>query len=240
MTRSALISIAMSLFAACTSTDGGGDGGGGNGGGGGGGGASEGTTCAQVLDCIDTCSTDACANNCVADGSNEAQDQINDLAACIEQSTCTDPTCISQQCSAELTACGGDLGGGGGGQQGTPLPAQLVGTWDHTAAGVSITFQLTADGRVSKVAGLFTGSGSCSSSFVFQYDGIVELDGDRLSFLPTTGSFTSYGCDGTTPTNSGPRTDPEHFRFALGSDATGPLLQLQTIDTGNIVEYRRQ
>ena len=236
MTRSALISIAMSLFAACSSADGGGSSGGG---GGSGGGADEGTTCSQILACIGACTIAACADTCVADGSNEAQDQINDLVGCIEQNACTDSACLAQHCNAQLATCNGDSGGGGG-QQGTPLPAQLVGTWDHTAAGVSITFQLTADGRVSKVAGLATGSGSCDSSFVFQYDGIVQLSGDKLSFLPTTGSFTSYGCDGTTPSNSGPRTDPEHFRFVLGSDAAGPLLQLQTIETGNVVEYRRQ
>jgi hypothetical protein len=64
-----------------------------------------GTSCGDILDCLDLCadSDTACANACRAKGTAAAQAAFNTLLACAQ--TCADPTCIENQCAAQLQAC---------------------------------------------------------------------------------------------------------------------------------------
>jgi hypothetical protein len=238
MTRTSLIAMTLLALSACSSSGGTDNPGPGNGSGSGSGSGTQGTTCAEVLDCITTCESDACADSCITDGSTTAQEQILDLAACIQDSGCTDAACTERKCGALFDACYGDSGGGA--PMGSPLPPALVGTWGHSAAGALITYQFTADGHVTQTGALDTGTGSCDSSYVNHYEGVVELAGDVLAISVTDGSWTSYGCDGTTPSNSGSITEVDSLRFATGSDAEGPLLALTNVVTGNTVQYRRE
>jgi hypothetical protein len=94
-------------LAACGGGDGGnGDDSGGDDGGGGGGGS----TCAEVIDCANECSTDACADECVEDASSDAQELILDLANCITESGCQDAECLATECGNEIDACYADSG----------------------------------------------------------------------------------------------------------------------------------
>jgi hypothetical protein len=244
MKRYSLIAITLLSLSACTSSGGGDDDnnpGPGSGSGSGSGSSTQGTTCAEVLDCITACESDACADSCITDGSTTAQEQILDLAQCIQDSGCTDAACTEAKCGALFDACYGDSGGGGGGDPtGSPLPPALVGTWGHSAAGVLITYQFTADGHITQISTLYTGTGSCDSTYVNHYEGVVQLTGDVLSISVIDGSWTSYGCDGTTPSNSGSITEVDSLRYATGNDAGGPLLTLTNVVTGNTVPYRRQ
>lgn len=241
MTRRSLIAIALLSLSACsTSNDGHTDAGPGSGSGSGSGSndTTPGLTCAEIVDCASECADDACVTSCIADGSTTAQEQILDLSACIENSGCTDATCTAEKCGDLLDACYGDSGGGD--PMGTPLPPAIVGTWNYSAAGAALTYVFTADGHVTYTGALYTGTGSCDSTYAMHYDGVVQLAGDVLSIVVTDGSWTSYGCDGTTPTSSGTTTEVDSLRYATGSDAEGPLLALTNVVTGNTVTYRRE
>jgi hypothetical protein len=195
-----------------------------------------GDTCAEVAGCFDTCgdNDNACFDACFADGSSDAQQLINDITTCI--SSCQDDACVQRECGDLLEQCFDDTGGGG-----AVLPANLVGEWEHSEAQSNITYAFAANGTVHKIGGLATGSGSCDSSFVIEYDGIVSLSEDIMSIQVTDGSFTSFGCDGTTVTNSGTHDDPESFRFIVGIEEDGSdFLDLENVETGSIITYHRR
>jgi hypothetical protein len=221
----------------------GGNGYGGSGGGGGGGGGETGTTCAEIVDCFDACTTDACAQDCIDAGSPAAQDLMNDVLACVAQYSCTDSACVEAHCLSQVDACYADSGtgggGGGGGPTGDPLPASIVGTWGSAEGNATIVYSFTADGRVSYSAGLYTGYGTCNSKSVWVYDGVVGLSGDTITLQPTSGTYSSYGCSGEL-ISSDPYTDVERDRFATGVDAEGAVLQLTDLDTGNVTTYHHQ
>jgi len=232
MQRTHLIAILVSTLAACTN---GGDGNDPQA-------PDTGLSCTKILDCIDACTTNACADNCVADGSDHAQDLADALLACIDNNGCADFACVESRCGTQLATCDADGkgGGGGGGMQGTTLPASLVGAWANSSASAPVSYELSASGQSRKVAALFTGSGSCNSSFVQQVDGSVQLAGDVLTITPVTATFTSFGCDGTTPTNSGPsNASVEHLRFQVGTDSQGVFLVMTNLDTSTTTTYHR-
>lgn len=227
----------------------GGSGYGGSGGGGGGGGGDAGTTCPEIVDCFDACTTDACAQDCIDAGSAEAQSLIGDVLDCVAQFGCQDSACVEAHCLDQVNACYADSGtggtggggstGGGGGSTGDPLPASIVGTWGSAEGNAMIVYTFTADGRVSYSAGLYTGYGTCDSKSVWTYDGVVQLSGDTITLQPISGTYSSYGCSGEL-ISSDPYTDVERDRFATGADAEGPVLQLTDLDTGNVTTFHHQ
>ena len=244
MTRYSLIAITLLSLSACsTSSDRRPDAGPGSGSGSGSGSndTTPGITCSEIIDCASECVDDACVNSCIADGSTTAQEQILDLSECIQDSGCTDATCTAEKCGDLLDACYADSDPGDPTDpMGSPLPAAIVGTWGNSSYASLTTYQLTADGHVTYTAALHTGTGSCDSKYVRHYEGVVQLASDVLSIAVTDGSWTSYGCDGTTPTNSGSITETESLQYQTGSDAAGPFLTLTNVVTGNAVTFRRE
>ncbi len=67
-----------------------------------------GSSCSEVIDCLNTCTDDTCSNECVGSASTAAQQAILDLASCIQEHQCTDEACLQAQCGTELSACLGD------------------------------------------------------------------------------------------------------------------------------------
>ena len=89
----------------------------------GGGGGETGTSCAEIVTCVNACADEACFQRCIEAGTPTAQGQINAIINCL-QTNCSgvDPNdaeafaqCQQNFCSAELNACSGGGGGGGGG-----------------------------------------------------------------------------------------------------------------------------
>ena len=77
----------------------------------------EGLSCGEVLTCISGCTEssavpaeqETCAGECVVQGSQEAQNLLNDALICVESSGCdpADINCMQTACGAELSACMG-------------------------------------------------------------------------------------------------------------------------------------
>jgi hypothetical protein len=237
MQRTHLLAIALLTLAACTTSNGDRD---------------EptdpdpdsGLSCTKVLDCIDACPTNACVDTCVADGTDKARDLAETLLTCIERHGCADFACVESRCGTELETCDADGrgggGGGGGGMQGSTLPAALVGAWSNGSAQAPISYAFTSTGLAHKIGGFYTGSGSCDSSYVQEVDAVVQLAGDVLTITPTSASFTSFGCDGVTPTSSGPsNASVERLRFQVGTDSQGMFLVMTDLATNATTTYLR-
>ncbi|MFT6399296.1 MAG: hypothetical protein ACJAYU_004061 [Bradymonadia bacterium] len=70
--------------------------------------------CIAIIQCINQATTQQDFNDCVAQGTPEAQDQINAIVDCV-QTNCADPdltedealACQQEECSAELNTCQG-------------------------------------------------------------------------------------------------------------------------------------
>ncbi|MFO0596776.1 MAG: hypothetical protein U0228_15795 [Myxococcaceae bacterium] len=121
----------MMLGVACSGpTSSGTGGGGGSSGGGTGGGTGGGSTtgggsatgggtgdCLFLVNCASQCAdTDQpCRDACGTQSTTLAITQYNALMDCSNGHACADTACVNQYCSAELTACRGSSGTGGGG-----------------------------------------------------------------------------------------------------------------------------
>ncbi len=69
--------------------------------------ASGSNTCAQVFDCVLTCSEQTCADACYAGGTTQARSQANALALCASDA-CAGATSLAEFRSCAETNCGGD------------------------------------------------------------------------------------------------------------------------------------
>jgi hypothetical protein len=60
-----------------------------------------------MISCVQNCSDQTCVDACYAQGDAEAQALMDDIMACIAQSTCAsnDWQCIGQACWQEMLAC---------------------------------------------------------------------------------------------------------------------------------------
>jgi hypothetical protein len=77
----------------------------------------EGLSCGEVLTCISGCTEssavpaeqETCSGECIVQGSQEAQNLLNDALICVESSGCeqTDLPCLQAACAAELSTCMG-------------------------------------------------------------------------------------------------------------------------------------
>ncbi|MEO8703085.1 MAG: hypothetical protein ABI867_23775 [Kofleriaceae bacterium] len=207
-----------------------------------GGGTAGGDTCAEVFDCIVDCGNgEACANTCFDAGSSDAQDLILALEDCIAEFECTDNACVDEHCNRRVDACFADSGTDD--QMGTPLPAELVGSWSSQSfsgtAGSLITYAFTADGQVQKVAVLQFGPEPCQSTFAIEYKGVVRLVGDAMSIDPRSGTSVILDCNGQPTREKMPYDDDEHLRVAIVTDEDGDVLQLTNLDTNTTLSFHR-
>lgn len=115
-----------------------------------------GTTCLQSLQCIVACpeNDEPCAEACNAKGTPQAQTQVIDLARCIETASCSDSSCVTTNCSTELTTCIGqsipetDPGAPiqGGNVPAGSVPSNMVGSWAGARYGQTERLVFNADG----------------------------------------------------------------------------------------------
>lgn len=197
-----------------------------------------GDSCAEIVECMDACETDACANACFDSGSSDAQQQIIEISDCF--TSCSDNTCT--RCNGLLDQCFADTGGDG--PQGSMLPPSIVGDWSEQSFsgnnGSLITFTFTADGRVNQLSTLqFNDIGGGCNVFQTEYDGVVQLSGNLMNITVIDGSFTEHECGSTETTNSGPHEEPESYRVTTGVDAEGDFLELEDVSNGIAVTYHR-
>jgi hypothetical protein len=168
--------------------------------------------CLGVFTCVNNsnCSTDACVNGCLAQGSPDAQKQVTDLATCYQNASCTDSACLKANCEPQLDACvagsapaptGTDLEGGSG-PPGS-VPADFVGTWmagDSFDLGATQELQFNADGT-GLYAQSFSGSlGQCASTIVTKYEGTVVIDAGAatITVYATTVTESTSACGAPT------------------------------------------
>ncbi len=144
-------------------------------------------TCLGILQCVqkNSCSTDACIDSCMKQGSSAAQKQLTDLATCNQNAGCTDSTCLQTNCKPQLDAC---VAGSKPADTGTSLsgnappgsvPADMVGTWtagDAFNLSDEKEFVFGADGSGQFVE-VYNGTLSqCASGLVEKYIGSAVID----------------------------------------------------------------
>lgn len=76
--------------------------------------------CEQVRTCVDNCALNdnTCITDCVAFGTEQAQDDYRALADCRVRNACIDDLCVANQCPQEEATCSGDSAGPGPGVSG--------------------------------------------------------------------------------------------------------------------------
>jgi hypothetical protein len=93
-------------------------------------------TCVQIVDCIQTCTTgdNACLSACITRGTAPAQTAFNTLLTCAR--SCSDSTCVANQCAVQVQACTSPDGSGGPGPTvGTSTCSQIIDCLDTCADG---------------------------------------------------------------------------------------------------------
>ena len=70
--------------------------------------------CGSILQCMQTCRDQACANNCFQNGSMAGQQIYNTFQQCLQMNGCVAPTgmvdqmCLQRNCINQLNACAAD------------------------------------------------------------------------------------------------------------------------------------
>jgi len=89
-------------------------------------------SCQEILGCLNNCPPEetVCLQNCLAQGTPQAQQQILTLFGCFnENSQCgEDPNCYENACSQEIAICLGDNDGAGNQNSGSSGPGGTVST----------------------------------------------------------------------------------------------------------------
>lgn len=162
-------------------------------------------SCLGILSCVNAnCSTDACVDSCMQQGTTDSQMEVTNLAVCYQNNACQDATCLQHNCMTELQACVGSsappqIGTPSDGQNLPPgnVPADFVGTWsagDSFDPGHVQTFEFDADG-VARYSDGTTGSlGDCTSSRIFDYNGTAVIDDSTITFYSRQASTTESVC----------------------------------------------
>ncbi|HEY2367672.1 MAG TPA: hypothetical protein VGH87_14850 [Polyangiaceae bacterium] len=162
-------------------------------------------SCLGVLSCVNqNCTTDACVDTCMQQGSPEAQTEVTNLATCNQNAGCQDATCLQKNCMTELEACVStstppQVGTPSDGQNLPPgnVPAELVGTWnanDGFDPSYSQTFQFNADGTGRYAQGMTGGLGGCDNTTIIDRDGPVVIDATTITFYSETAATTQSLC----------------------------------------------
>lgn len=125
----------------------------------------------------------------------------------------------------------------------TDVPAELVGDWFLVATSIGVTNAWTfgADGSASNTFTLNSsvcggGAGTATSSH-----GAISVEGDQLSFQPTSGQKTVKPCSGPA-TTSDYYTSPRHFSWRVAPSTTqaGTALYLTNLQDPNQTEAEFQ
>ena len=116
----------------------------------------------------------------------------------------------------------------------TTVPAELVGDWFLVAANIGVTndWIFAADGSASNSVTLNSavcgnGAGIANSS-----QGVISVDGDHLTFSPTSGQKTDKSCNGDTTTTPY-YANVRHFTWRVGPSTKqtgGTALFLTSLD----------
>jgi len=242
-------SLSLSLaFGGCTANTtqplAGTDGGGGDGGGSDAAPQASGTSsCAETLTCIVNCpaNDDVCANACYDRASQTGQGKLMALVDCINTNKCADATCTKTSCGTELNACLQDappqtVDSGIPPTTGSPLPADIVGTWSHISVDWGQTYTLGAAGTYSLVS-LYDNAGTCIAikKLSTTIDGAATVQGDKLTLTPTSGTQLTVDClNKSTTKPASPVT--RQFQWSLSPDKT----TLTLTDSTGATNFTRQ
>jgi hypothetical protein len=186
-------------------------------------------TCLGVLSCVNqSCTTDACVDDCMKKGSTDAQTQVTNLATCNQNNGCNDASCLQLHCATELQAC---VSASAPTQNGTPsdgrnlptgnVPAEFVGTWtagDAFDPSYSQTFEFKADGTGRYAQGMSGGIGGCDNTTIINQNGPVVIDATTITFYSQTAGTTQSLCgqEGSAPAQLKTTT----FAYTLNADGS--------------------
>ncbi|MGM0574380.1 MAG: hypothetical protein ACQEXJ_01420 [Myxococcota bacterium] len=77
------------------------------------GGTTTGLDCPGILECVNGCSDEACAQACVEDGSSTGQSEFLALNQCFADNGCEDSLCAAENCAYQNAECNFDQAGTG-------------------------------------------------------------------------------------------------------------------------------
>lgn len=182
-------------------------------------------SCGQTVTCVAACPTNdnACADACVYAANPNGQVLLLALVDCINKNTCADSACVQAKCSSELSACVNDTetapaDAGPPPVMASPLPADLVGTWQHIAGDYGQSYTFNANGSWSGIF-LYDNSGSCITirKLATSTDGVAQAQGNALTLTRVTVSVTTTDCSNGVTTKPGV-TGTVAFTWSLSAD----------------------
>lgn len=203
--------------------------------------------CLGILTCVknDSCTTDACTNACLTQGSADAQKQVTDLATCNQNAGCSDSTCLQTNCKSELAAClaGSTPPATGTTPTGTAppgsVPSSFVGTWVAGFSGTTSEneLQFGADGSGLYEESYNGGIGECASAVVAKYQGsaVIDPNAATIKVYATTVTELTNTC-GTPSTKNQPA---KTLSFTYQDDSLGDG-GIFVIDADCASQYTRQ
>jgi hypothetical protein len=103
----------------------------------------------------------------------------------------------------------------------TDVPAELVGDWFTVATSVGVTnaWTFAADGSASNAFTINSSVCGGGAGTAINSQGIVSVDGDELTFAPTSGQKTVKPCSGPA-TTSDYFTNARHFNWRVAPSST--------------------
>jgi hypothetical protein len=103
----------------------------------------------------------------------------------------------------------------------TDVPSELVGDWFTVSASIGVTneWKLAADGSASN--GFTINSSVCGggAGTAINSQGVISVEGDQLTFSPTSGQKTVKPCTGPSTTTDY-YTNVRHFTWRVGPSTT--------------------
>ena len=77
--------------------------------------------CTEIIGCLRRCETEACADGCVAAGTESGRATLGALSACIAEHQCDSNGCVEDRCGLEVAACVEDGAAPGRAREDAPL-----------------------------------------------------------------------------------------------------------------------
>lgn len=125
----------------------------------------------------------------------------------------------------------------------TEVPAELVGDWFTVATNIGLTngWTFAADGSASNGFTLNNSACGGGAGTAINSQGVISVDGDELTFVPTSGQKTVKPCSGPA-TTSDYFTNTRHFAWRVGPSSTqaGTALYLTDLQNPDPVEAEFQ
>lgn len=161
-------------------------------------------SCLQVLQCIVDCAeAEACQNECLAKGTDVAQEQTVALANCLELYSCADADCATTNCGDEVTTCLGASVPPTTGSVPLPptpppgsVPADLVGVWSGARNGQTEKLTFNADGTGSWWSSTTSTYYACSNITRTVRNGSFVVDPMWLTLYATQVETQVHNCTG--------------------------------------------